>query len=437
VTAGRVLVVGLRTTGDAVVRHFTRRAVPVAVVEEHPGQPGYAARVEAARAAGATVVDTPDADGWAALVAGATLVVPSPGVRPHHPVYAAAAAAGVPVRGDVDLGVEAATMAVVAISGTNGKSTVTTLVAEMLTASGVRAVAAGNIGLPVLDVLVEEPLPEVLVVEVSSFQLHATTDAFRPHVAVITNLAPDHLDWHGSFAAYADAKARLFAHQGTDDVLVVDRDDPAVMDLARRAPGRVRECAAGDLDPELLAALDARGWRAPHDRANVALAVAAAREAGSTPAGELAAVRAVARLHHRLEPVGKAGGVEYLDDSKATNPHATLAAVRGYDSVVLLAGGDSKGVDLAALRPVADRMRAVVAIGTTPEEVQDALGDLVPTVRAGSMDEAVRLAAARAEPGDVVLLSPACASYGWYRSYEERGDDFRRAVGALLAETAS
>jgi len=175
---------------------------------------------------------------------------------------------------------------------------------------------------------------------------------------------------------------------------------------------------------------------APHDRANVAAAALAARALGARPDAMSATVGAFVRLHHRTEPVGKAGGVEFVDDSKATNPHATAAAVRGYPSVVLLAGGLSKGVDLAALTTVRDHLRAVVAIGDTPEEVEAAFAGVVPTVRAGSMRAAVRTSADLAEPGDVVLLSPACASFDWYDGYAARGDDFRREVEALLAETA-
>jgi UDP-N-acetylmuramoylalanine--D-glutamate ligase len=429
VTEGRVLVVGLRTTGDAVVRHCARAGVPVTVVEDDPGQRGFDARVEEARTLGAEVLVAPAAGAWDDLVAGVDLVVPSPGVRPEHPVYAAAAAAGVPVRGDVDLGVELATAPVVAVTGTNGKSTVTSLTTAMLGESGMRAVAAGNIGHALLDVLAASgPPPDVLVVEVSSFQLHATTAAFRPQVAVLTNVAPDHVDWHGSFAEYRAAKAKVFAHQGPDGVLVANADDPIVMELARGAPGVVRTFSGERLEPALSAAVAARGWSAPHDRANVAAAAIAARVAGASSTGEVRAVARFARLHHRVEPVGKAGGVEYLDDSKATNPHATLAAVSGFDRVVLVAGGDSKGIDLGVLRAAAERLRAVVAIGTTPQEVEAVFAGAVPTVRAGSMDDAVTRAAALAEPGDVVLLSPACASYGWYRNYEERGDDFRRAV---------
>ncbi|MBM3676144.1 MAG: hypothetical protein FJW88_14640, partial [Actinobacteria bacterium] len=214
----RILVVGLRATGEAVVGHFARAGDRVTVVEEDPGQPSYAARVAAVGALGAELVERPAPEAWEVLVASSDLVVPSPGVRPGHPVYVAALAQGVPVRSDVDVAVELASVPVVAVTGTNGKTTVTTLVTDMLRASGVRAVSAGNIGVAALGVL-DVPM-DVLVVEVSSFQLHATTSTFRPRVAVLLNIADDHLDWHGSFAAYAEAKAQVFAHQSADDVLV-------------------------------------------------------------------------------------------------------------------------------------------------------------------------------------------------------------------------
>ena len=183
------------------------------------------------------MVERPAPGDWPGLVAGADLMVPSPGVRPEHPAYAAAASADVTVRGDVDLGMEAARVPVVAVTGTNGKSTVTTLIAAILEAGGTRAVAAGNIGRPLLEV-VDDPV-DVIVVEVSSFQLHATTAAFAPRVAVLLNVADDHLDWHGSFAEYRAVKAKVFTHQRADDVLVANLDDPVVRELAATAPGRV------------------------------------------------------------------------------------------------------------------------------------------------------------------------------------------------------
>jgi UDP-N-acetylmuramoylalanine--D-glutamate ligase len=441
----RVLVVGLRATGAAVVDWLADRGDDVTVVEERPGQPGYDTRRAAAVARGATVVEgAPD---WDALVAAVDLVVPSPGVRPDHPVMDAARTARVPVRGDLDLALEVATVPVVAVTGTNGKSTVASLVSAMLEASGLRAPAVGNIGRVLLDALTEPA--DALVVEASSFQLHTVTPAFAPAVAVLLNLADDHLDWHGSFDAYVADKTHVFAFQSPDGVLVANADDPLVVRAVRDAPARLVWFGPGEPAPgragwwgDRLVAddgvelLTVGAEAAPHDRANVAAAALAARAVGARPAAMSAAVGAFSRLHHRTEPVGKAGGVAFVDDSKATNPHATLAAVRGYPSVVLLAGGLSKGVDLAALTTVRDRLRAVVAIGDTPEEVEAAFADAVPTVRAGSMRAAVRAAAELARPGDVVLLSPACASFDWYDGYAARGDDFRREVELLVEATA-
>lgn len=443
----RVLVVGLRATGLAVARACGDRGDTLVVVEDSPGHRGYEERAREVVERGASLVERPAPDAWPELVAGADLIVPSPGVRPEHPMFAAASAAGTPVRGDVDLGMEMVDAPVVAVTGTNGKSTVTTLIAAMLNASGVHAVAAGNIGRPLLDVA-GEPW-DVVVAEVSSFQLHTTTAAFRPRVAVLLNVAEDHLDWHGSFAEYIAVKARVFAHQRDGDLLVANLDDPTVARLARTAPAAVVGVARGGQpgtyrasdgmlmtpDNEEIAAIADLPQHAPHDLTNALSAAAAALAVGANRAGVHSSLLGFARLHHRVELVGKAFGVQYVDDSKATNPHATLSALEGFDRVVLLAGGDSKGVDLGGLAGAKDRLRAVVAIGDTPEEVERALGDLVPTVRAGSMRAAVAAAAELAEPGDTVLLSPACASFDWYESYEQRGDDFRAEVRRLTDGT--
>ena len=349
------------------------------------------------------------------------------------------------MRGDLDLAVEAATVPVVAVTGTNGKSTVTSLVSAMLERSGLRAPAVGNIGRVVLE-RARRAAPTSLVIEASSFQLHTVTPAFAPEVAVILNLADDHLDWHGSFDAYVADKLHVFAYQSGDDVLVANRDDPVVVRAVRDAPGRVVWFTLGEPAPghRGLARRHARGGRRhrPVRRDRSAAHRTTGRTSpprpsrrgalGARPDAMSASVGDFVRLHHRTEPVGKAGGVEFVDDSKATNPHATAAAVAGFPSVVLLAGGLSKGVDLGALTTVRDHLRAVVAIGATPEEVESAFAGTVPTVRADSMRAAVRAAAGLAEPGDVVLLSPACASFDWYDGYGARGDDFRREVETLL-----
>ncbi len=441
----RVLVVGLRATGVVAAGWLRRRGDTVTVVEERPGQPGYAQRRAEVEAAGARVIEG-DLD-WDGLTADCDLLVPSPGVRPDHPAMVAARARGVAVRGDLDLAVEAAPVPVVVVTGTNGKSTVTMLISAMLEASGVRAPAVGNIGRVALEAL-DEPA-DVLVIEASSFQLHTVTQSFAPAVAVLLNLADDHLDWHGSFAAYVADKRHAFEYQDADGVVVANLDDPAVVDAVRDAPGRVigfalattRPGATTWVDGHLLDAagaliaspVDGAGL-APHERANIAAAAAAAIEVGATHAGIALALEHFERLHHRAEPVGKAGGVLYVDDSKATNPHAAAAAIRGFGRVVLLAGGDSKGVDLGTLRTVADHVRAVVAIGDTPDEVEAAFAGLVPVTRAASMRAAVRTASELAVEGDVVLLSPACASFDWYDSYAARGEDFEHEVRELIAE---
>jgi UDP-N-acetylmuramoylalanine--D-glutamate ligase len=446
----RVLVVGLRMTGLATARALLAAGDTVTVVEEHPGQPGYDDRVAEVLDAGAVLVESPSSADWSDLVAAHDLVVPSPGVAPGHPVLVAAAAAAVPVRGDVDLAVAGSPVPVCVVTGTNGKTTVTTLIAAMLEASGLRAPAAGNIGWALLDAL-HRPM-DVLVAEVSSFQLHTTTETFAPRVAVLLNVADDHIDWHGSFEGYAAAKARSFRFQGPDDVLVMNADDPVVARLALDAPGRRVACTtapgAGEgfrvaddvlvtADGEQIAAVADLPMRAPHDLANALAASAAALELGATLDGVRAALVSATRLHHRVEPIGETQGVRFIDDSKATNPHATITAVAGFDRSVLIAGGRNKGLDLGVLRPLSPRLAGVVAIGDAAGEVEAAFAGTVPTVRAMSMRAAVRAAAGMATAGDVVLLSPACASFDWYRSYEERGADFRAEVEALIAEGAA
>jgi UDP-N-acetylmuramoylalanine--D-glutamate ligase len=433
------LLVGLGAANEAVARALLARGEPVVAVDDARGGP---ARSRAA-SLGIELHEAPGPGELAALVAAAARVVPSPGVPARHPVFAAAAAAGVEVVGDVELAAGWARVPIVAVTGTNGKTTVTTWVAAMLSASGRRARACGNIGHPAAAA-VGEPGVDVLVMEVSSFQL-ALTRTFRPRVAVWLNFAADHVDAHGSLEAYAAAKARVWANQAGDDVAVVNADDPVVADAARRAPARVVTFGTTGADAtvadgrlvgpggvELVAVADLP--RAlPHDVANALAAAAAALEAGAAVEAVRSVLRDPPRLPHRVELVGEAGGVRWYDDSKATNPHATLAAVAGFGSVVLLAGGRNKGLDLSALAAAAGRLRAVVAIGESAGEVEAAFRDSgVPVRRAASMDDAVAAAAALARPGDAVLLSPACASFDRYRDYAERGDDFARAVRAHL-----
>jgi len=442
-------VVGLGVTGEAVARRLAADADggAVTVVDDNPSAPRFAERAAALEALGVGVVGAPSPEGLAELVGAAELVVPSPGVPEAHPVYRLAAGAGVPVRSEVELAGAAAArrgLPLAAVTGTNGKTTVTTLVAEMLSAGGVPALAAGNIGRPLIDAVHDEDV-DVVVAEVSSFQLRFT-ETFRPRVAVFLNVAEDHLDWHPTFDDYVAAKARIFANQAGGDLLVFNADDEHVAAAAKAAPARSAAFTLGRrpgswrldddrlLRPEgvpLVAVADL-ARRGPHDVANALAAAAAAAELGASDDAVRQVLTTFSGLPHRVTPVGQSGGVTFVDDSKATNPHAALAALAGFDPVVLVAGGRNKGLDLGVLRQEAGRIRAVVAIGEAAGEVEAAFAGLRPVRRAGSMAEAVRLGAALAEPGDTVLLSPACASFDWYTSYAARGDDFAREVRALV-----
>lgn len=433
----RALVLGFGRSGEAVARHLLERGATVTVVDDAPGP---AARVTAA-GLGLEVVEHPPEDDLALLVVRTDVVVPSPGVPAAHPVFALARTAGVPVRGEVELAAEWSTVPLVAVTGTNGKTTVTSLIADMLAASGVRSMAAGNIGLPLCETAGAEV--DVVVAEVSSFQL-AYSESFHPAVAVWLNLAADHLDWHADLGSYVAAKARIWARQEAGDVAIVNADDPVVMAEAARAPSSVvtfglRQFAdfgvtdgwlRGPGGPLVEVARLPRAL--PHDLSNALAAAAAALAAGASPEGVAAVLTAFGGLPHRLTLVGYGGGVRWYDDSKATNPHATVAAVGGFESVVLIAGGRNKGLDLSALTQVADRIRAVVAIGEAAPQITAAFAGVRPVSVAPTMTDAVAMASAAAQSGDAVLLSPGCASFDWYRSYNERGDDFARAVHVLL-----
>ncbi|MBV8982397.1 MAG: UDP-N-acetylmuramoyl-L-alanine--D-glutamate ligase [Acidimicrobiia bacterium] len=442
--ADSALVVGLGISGAAVARALRQRGYDVVAVDDRPDDAVRARRAELEQL-GVEVVTKPDASVLTALVHGADLVVPSPGVPPRHPVFAVARDRSVSLVGDVELASRWADRPLVAITGTNGKTTVTGLVTEMLAASGITAVAAGNIGVPLAEAA--DGPAEMLVVEVSSFQLELT-EQFRPSVAAWLNLAPDHLDWHTDVEDYARAKARIWANQTGDDTAVVNADDDTVQRWAATAPSRAVSFGLGRADyrvdgdvllaPDGTEILDVASLHRslPHDVANALAASATALAAGASLDGVRAALREWRGFPHRVALVGDAGGVQWYDDSKATNPHAALAALRGFGSVVLIAGGRNKGLDLSTLAEAADRVRAVVAIGDAAPEVEQAFAGVRPVSVATSMDEAVRAAARYAEPGDAVLLSPGCASFDWYDSYAERGDDFARAVGALLGEDA-
>lgn len=437
----RALVIGLGVAGASVTRRLVEHGWHVTVVEDRPTA-ASAARVAALADLG-SALDVVDGPGdVAALIAAADVVVPSPGVPIAHPAIQRALAAGTPVWSEFELAARWSSVPLVAITGTNGKTTVTHLVEAMLRASGRRTAAAGNTDVPLVDVIDDDL--DVVVVEASSFRLEFT-QTFRPGVAVWLNLAPDHLDWHPTMEAYGAAKAKVWAAQTDDDVAIANAEDPLVMAYAAAAPGRLETFgfAVGDWRVEgdrlvgpggstLVAVADL--WRdLPHDCTNALAASAAALAAGATLDGVRRALREFGGLPHRLVLVGDDGAVRFYDDSKATDPHAVVAALRSFDSAVLIAGGRNKGLDLSVLADEVAHVRAVVGIGEAGPDVTAAFDGKVPVATASSMDDAVAVARSLALPGDAVVLSPGCASFDWYRNYAERGDDFARAVAEALA----
>ena len=431
------LVVGLAVTGAAVARRLLERGHHVLACDDRPGPAAHRAAAEL----GLDLVVAPTEARLDGLVRSVGVVLPSPGVPAHHPVFASAARAGVPLWSEFELAARWSDLPVVAVTGTNGKTTVTTLVTAMLSRAGRRVTAAGNTDVPLVDVL-DAPL-DVVVVEASSFRLQLT-ESFHPRVAAWLNVAEDHLDWHASAADYIAAKARIWANLGDGDVAVANLDDPVVAEAARALP-TVRwfsllvptdwwwDRAGGRLvgPGGTLVAVDELPRCLPHDLANALAASACAVEAGADTDDCASVLREFVGLKHRMALIGEGDGVRWFDDSKATTPASVLAAVGGFRSVVLIAGGRNKGLDLTALASSAPPVRAVIAIGESAEAVADAFAPTgVRVVSATSMAEAVALAAGLARPGDAVLLSPGCASFDWYPDYTKRGDDFTRLVQA-------
>jgi UDP-N-acetylmuramoylalanine--D-glutamate ligase len=384
------------------------------------------------------------------LFAGADLVVVSPGVPADHPAIDAARAAGVPVMGEVEVASRWLQGRVIAITGTKGKSTTTTLTARMLQEGGFDVTAGGNLG-TALSAQVKDTRPAALhVVEVSSFQLE-TTDTFHPWIAVLLNLSPDHLDRHRTFEAYGAAKARVFRQQTADDWAVINADDPAALALARGI--RARRCQfaldatiergvtveAGDIVwrheglAEPLLPVSTVRLAGRHLLGDVLAATAVSYVVGVKPAAIRRAVEGFTGLEHALELVSEVRGVRYVNDSKATNIAAARRAIESFTTgVVAIMGGRFKGGRFEDLRDVvADRVDAIVAIGEARPLIHAALGDVTPVHDAESMHEAVRQASALAPRGGVVVLAPACASFDMFKDYAARGDAFKQEVAAL------
>ncbi len=446
----KVLVVGAGKSGLATARFMLRRGAEV------------------------TVTDGREQDKlngeWAELPAGGVravlgyypevrpescdLVVISPGVPPTVPPVAAARALGIPVTGELELAYRVAEAPIVAITGTNGKTTTTTLVGEIFKAAGRRTLVGGNIGVTLVDVIEDYGPRDVVVAEVSSFQLE-TAEQFRPHVAVILNIAPDHLDRHGSMENYTAAKARIFARQNKRDYTVLNYDDPGARALAAQAPGQViffsrrHSLEEGVLVRDDRITVRLNGVRrdilgvgelaipGAHNLENALAAVAAACVMGVSTAVLAHTLRTFPGVEHRLETVVDIDGVRYINDSKGTNPEASIKALEAFDRpIVLLAGGRNKGSSFSAFAgQVREKVRVLVLLGECADEIERSVRaeGFGAVRRASGFREAVLEAYRVSVPGDIVLLSPACASWDMFSNYEERGNLFKQIVRELAS----
>jgi UDP-N-acetylmuramoylalanine--D-glutamate ligase len=442
----RVTVVGAARSGVAAAELLVRRGATVTLsdVRERLDEE------ERLRAAG---VDLELGGHHASTFTGADLIVTSPGVPFRHPLIEAARQAGVPVIGELELASRWLRGKIVAITGTKGKSTTTTLAGRMLEAGGRHVLVGGNIG-HALSAQVEESTEDTIhVIEASSFQLEAT-DTFHPWIAVLLNFSPDHLDRHVTVEEYASAKTRIFARQTPGDWAVLNADDAVALAMAAGGHARrllfslrselaegvvvegdsiVRRTAAG---AEPLVPLSAIRLLGRHLVADVLAAAAVASLAGVDAGAITRAVEGFTGLEHALEPVGEVGGVRFVNDSKATNIEAARRAVESFDQgVVVILGGRFKGGDFRDLLvPLQSRGATVIAIGESQPLIAEALGGHVPVHDAADMSTAVRRAFTSASPGRTVVLAPACASFDMFRDYAERGRVFKQEVSRLQEE---
>ena len=434
-----IAVIGLAKTGLATAEFLLGRGAKVTATDMNP-QSLAAAALPGMK----TAPHDPE------ILTGVDLVVPSPGVPPANPILAAAAGAGIPILSELELAGRFLRTPLIAITGTNGKTTTTALIGHILGQSGRRVFVGGNIGTPLIGYAGGPQEDHWAVIEVSSFQLQWSV-TFHPAVAVLLNVTADHLDYHGSFTAYRAAKERLFANQTAADTAILNGDDPGTAALAPRLAARTLRFRSGGPattgmypEGEELVYVSPAGERESYPRSmvklpgthnleNVMAAVMAARSCGCSPAEIAAAVASFAGFPHRIEYAGQWRGVSFYDDSKGTNVDAVRRALETFAApVILLMGGRDKAGDFRPLIPlVRQKAKRLVLFGEAREAIGVVLGGLVATDSRPTLREGVAAAAAGATPGDVVLLSPGCASFDEFRDYKARGKFFQDQVKAL------
>ncbi len=446
-----VLVVGLARTGVATALFCAARGAHVTATEERP-ESQIVETAAKLRAAGVTL--ELGGHGSKTFVE-QDLIVPSPGVSPLMPPLAAARSLGIPVWSEIELAWRFLRGRLVCITGSNGKTTTTSLVGHILEAAGLPVQVAGNIGTPLISRVDVSSDSGFTVVEASSFQLESIS-SFHPDIAVLLNLTQDHLDRHGSFEAYGRAKTRMFENQTEQDAAVLNADDSEVAQLAPSRPqvfwfSRNKRVASGCFlrNDEIVFRRDGAetvllhrtdiGLRGNHNVENVLAAAAAATLVGVEPGAIAEGVRSFAGVEHRIEFVAAISGVEYFNDSKATNVDATLKALDAFPgNVLVILGGKDKGCDYTILRDALQRhARMALLIGSAADKIEEQLAGAVPIERAGTIARAVEIAAQRATPGDTVLLAPACASFDQFESYEHRGRVFKQLVRELAEKNAA
>ncbi|WP_375398038.1 UDP-N-acetylmuramoyl-L-alanine--D-glutamate ligase [uncultured Sphingomonas sp.] len=423
---GRYAVLGLARSGTATVRALAASGAEVTAWDEEEGR-----RDQFLRGTGRLTIADPMAIDLTAFAG----VVVSPGVPLNrHPIAGRARAAGVPIIGDIELFAQARAdlppHRVVGITGTNGKSTTTALIDFIVRAAGIPSTMGGNIGLPILE---QEPLPEggIYVLELSSYQIDLTT-SLDCDVAVLLNITPDHLDRYAGFDAYAASKARLFAMQSPGHAAIIGIGDAPSAAIARDLAVHGRNADVTRIAPGIC--MDQSKWpslKGPHNAQNALAAINAAEALGLPNEAIDRALASFRGLPHRMERVGVVGGVTYVNDSKATNAEAAAPALAAFDRIHWIVGGQSKSADLDACAPWFDHVRLAYTIGEAGPGFYQLLKDRLVVGCYGTLANAVAAAHANAEPGEVVLLAPACASFDQFRDFEDRGDTFRRLVGEL------
>ena len=442
------MVYGLAIAGEAVARALVKRGERVVLADDSINDRHH----ELAYELGVALIDGADVNEIDRQLRSVDRVVPAPGVPERHRIISESRALQIPLMSEIEVAYRieqnrhGGPRPMVGITGTDGKTTTTLMANAILKKSGHQSMAVGNTETPLIAAL-DSPA-QVFAVECSSFRL-AFTEQFRVRASVWLNFAPDHLDWHDDLTSYRNAKAKMWQYTRAGDVAVAPAGDEEILGIARDATARTvtfgddrgdYNAIDGNLTSPhgLIMSANEMKRSLPHDVTNALAAAAICIEAGlAEPQHVAQALAEFEHAPHRIQFVAECDGVRWFDDSKATSPHAVQVALKSFDSIVLIAGGKNKNLDLSSMASQPRRMRAVVAIGQSANEIAGAFDGVCEVESATSMLEAIRIARRQAKPGDVVLLSPGCTSFDWYSNYNERGDDFSHLVISELGEGSS